>query len=86
MGEGDREVARTIPNSGIFLVGVHHDRLHITAAEFRKDYFKWESEEIIHAGRRIVLRMLEFHDLSEPNSQKEACKIVFAIMRRISML
>jgi len=71
-------------NGKVYLVGIHHDRLYVTAAEFPKQYFNWVNDEIIPLGGcLVVLRRSGIFDLSKPRSRKEACRLVLGMLRRM---
>jgi hypothetical protein len=66
------------------VVGVHHDRMHFTTTEFPLNYFLWVSNGIIPAGEFLVIRRSATHDLSQPNSRKDAVKALIGLMRYIN--
>jgi hypothetical protein len=35
----------------VYLVGIHHDRLYVTTAEFPEQYFNWVNEELLPPGQ-----------------------------------
>lgn len=63
---------------------MHHDHLHLTTAEFPLAYFDWVREEDIPPGECLVLRRSISYDLSKLASRIEACRVILAVMRRIS--
>jgi len=67
----------------LYLVGIHHDKLYVTAAEFPEQYFDWVRDEEIPPGRCLVLRRSKLFDLSKPDSRKEVCRLVLGMMRQV---
>lgn len=68
----------------VYIVGVHHDQLHLTTAEFSKDYIKWVSEGHIPNGEFLVVRSSRRYDLSQPDSRIEAAKTILGLIRYIN--
>ena len=66
------------------MVGVHHDRLHLTTTEFPRDYFEWVSNGIIPTGEFLVVRRSVTFDLSQPGSRIEAAKMIIGLIRHIN--
>jgi hypothetical protein len=67
----------------IYLIGIHHDRMHITTAEFPVQYFQWVQDDRIPPGECLVMRRSCLFDLSKPDSRKEGCRLILTVMRRI---
>lgn len=65
-------------------MGVHHDQLHFTTAEFPIKYFEWVSSGRIPPGEFLVLRRSETFDLSQPRSRIEAAKMIIGLIRHIN--
>jgi len=55
-----------------------------TTAEFHPDYFSWVRQGKIPKCQCLVFRRSSSYDLSRPDSRREACRAIIAVMRRIS--
>jgi hypothetical protein len=67
-----------------FIVGVHHDRLHVTAVEFPEKYFEWVARGDIPQGELLVIRRTKTYDLSKPDARIEASRMIIGMMRYIN--
>jgi hypothetical protein len=67
-----------------FVVGVHHDRLHVSAVEFPEEYFEWVANGEIPLGELLVIRRSQIYDLSKPHGRIEACRLIIGMMRYIN--
>ena len=86
--EKDREVWLSFYASSwqnqVYLVGIHHDRIYVTATEFPPQYFQWIQDDRIPPGEYLVMRRSSLFDLSKPESRREACRLILTVMRRIT--
>jgi hypothetical protein len=67
-----------------FIVGVHHDRLHVTAVEFPEKYFEWVAKGDIPQGELLLVRRTKTYDLSDADARIEASRMIIGMMRYIS--
>ena len=67
-----------------FVVGVHHDRLHVTAVEFPEKYFEWVASGHIPQGELLVIRRSKIYDLSKADARVEASRVIIGMMRYIN--
>jgi len=68
----------------VFVVGIHHDRMHVSDVQFPENYFKWVKKGDIPKGNFLMIRRTKSYDLSEPDSRIEACKTILAMMRYLN--
>ena len=67
-----------------FVVGIHHDRLHVTAVEFPEKYFEWVARGEIPQGELLVIRRSKTYDLSKADARIEASRMIIGMMRYIN--
>lgn len=71
-------------NFKAFIVGVHHDRLHVSAVEFPEQYFEWVARGNIPLGEFLVVRRSNTYDLSKADARVEASRVIIGMVRYIN--
>lgn len=67
-----------------FVVGIHRDRLHVSAVEFPEEYFEWVANGEIPRGEVLVIRRSQTYDLSKAHGRIEASRLIIGMMRYIN--
>jgi hypothetical protein len=65
----------------VYIVGVHHDKLHITTVEFHEKYFLWIHAGEIPLNQFLVLRRSQTYDLSQPDTRLEGIRLILGLIK-----
>jgi len=68
----------------VFVVGIHHDRMHVSDVQFPENYFRWVEEGDVPEGNFPMIRRTKSYGLSKPDSRIEACKTILAKIRYLN--
>jgi len=67
-----------------WVIGLHHDNLHATTAEFPQDYLSWVATATIPEGHFLIVRRSPTYDLSDHTQRLIGSKLIIGLIRYIN--